>query len=103
MTDDTVINLVQPGSFEDRLTEVLRNGARALAAQAVEPDMAALLGCHADLRTRGRPCSHRASSPERELLTGLGRWPFASRGFAIEARRPAIRSAIRFSSTLLPP
>lgn len=35
---------MQPGSFEDRLTQVLRNGARALAAQAVEPDVAALLG-----------------------------------------------------------
>ncbi|MBR2813057.1 MAG: hypothetical protein IKE60_00285 [Reyranella sp.] len=65
MTDDTVINLVQPGSFEDRLTEVLRNGARALAAQAVETDVAAFLGRHADFRTgdgRARIVRHRRSA-----------------------------------------
>ena len=39
MTDDTVIKLMQPGSFEDPLTEVLRNGARALLAQAVEAEV----------------------------------------------------------------
>jgi putative transposase len=36
VTDDTVIKLLQPGSFDDPLTEVLRTGARALLAQAVE-------------------------------------------------------------------
>ena len=30
MTDDNVIKLVQPGTFTDPLTEILRNGARAL-------------------------------------------------------------------------
>ena len=32
----TVIKLIQPGTFNDQLTDVLRNGARALLAQAVE-------------------------------------------------------------------
>ena len=50
VTDDSVIKLVQPGSFEDPLTEVLRSGARALLAQAVEAEVAAFLGRHIDLR-----------------------------------------------------
>jgi hypothetical protein len=33
VTDPNVFQLSQPGSFADPLTEVLRNGARALLAQ----------------------------------------------------------------------
>jgi putative transposase len=50
VTNDSVIKLVQPGSFDDPLTEVLRNGARALLAQAVEAEVAAFLNRHSDLR-----------------------------------------------------
>ena len=41
MSDANVVKLLQPGSFADPLTEVLRNGARALLAQAI------LLACAA--------------------------------------------------------
>jgi len=51
VSNDTAIKLVQPGSFEDPLTEVLRSGARALLAQAVEAEVAAFLSRHGDLRT----------------------------------------------------
>jgi hypothetical protein len=37
-----------PGTFADPLTEVLRNGARALLSHTVEAGVAALLDCHAD-------------------------------------------------------
>ena len=43
MTDTNVFQFSQPGTFADPLTEVLRNGARALLAQAVEAEVAALL------------------------------------------------------------
>ena len=36
MTETNVFQLCQPGIFADPLTEVLRNGARALLVQAVE-------------------------------------------------------------------
>ncbi len=36
MQNDNVTKLIQPGTFDDPLTEVLRNGARTLLAQAVE-------------------------------------------------------------------
>lgn len=105
MTDDSVIKLVQPGSFEDPLTEVLRNGARALLAQAVEAEAAAFLGRHTDLRTedgRARIVRH-GHLPEREILTGLG---------SLAVRQPRVRDRgavagdperIRFRSALLPP
>ncbi len=41
MREDTVVQLRQPGSFEDDpLTEVLRLGARRLLGQAVEAEVA---------------------------------------------------------------
>ncbi|MGY3412932.1 hypothetical protein ACVWZV_009098 [Bradyrhizobium sp. GM5.1] len=48
MSNDNVIHLIQPEIFDDQLTEVLRNGACALLAQAVEAEVADFLG-HADL------------------------------------------------------
>jgi hypothetical protein len=43
VTDSNVFQLSQPGTFSDPLTEVLRNGARALLSQAVEAEVATLL------------------------------------------------------------
>lgn len=40
MSNDNVTKLIQPGAFDDPLTEILRNGARALLAQAVEAEVA---------------------------------------------------------------
>lgn len=105
MTEDTVIKLVQPGSFEDPLTEVLRNGARAPLAHAVEAEVASFLGGHADLRTddgRARIVRH-GHLPEREILTGLG--PVAVRQPRVRDRGAAAGDPerIRFSSALLPP
>ena len=51
VSNDNVIRLIQPGTFDDQLTEVLRNGARTLLAQAVEAEVADFLGKHADLKT----------------------------------------------------
>ena len=105
MTDDTVIKLMQPGSFEDPLTEVLRNGARALLAQAVEAEVAAFLARHTDLRTedgRARIVRH-GHLPGREILTGLG--PLAVHQPRVRDRGAASSDPerIRFNSALLPP
>jgi putative transposase len=43
VTDTNVFQLVQPGTFADRLTEVLRDGARTLLAQAVETEVAGFI------------------------------------------------------------
>lgn len=50
MTDDTVIQLHQSGSFsDDPLTDNLRSGARQLLAQAIEAEVAAHISAHSDL------------------------------------------------------
>jgi len=103
VTDTNVFALVQPGTFTDRLTDVLRDGARALLAQAVEAEVAGFLGEHADKRTddgRHRLVRH-GHLPERSIITGIG---------AVEVCVPRVRDRlsgtddrIRFSSAILPP
>ena len=51
VTASNVSKLVPPGTFTDPLTEILRNGARALLAQAVEAEVADFLAQHADKLT----------------------------------------------------
>ena len=103
MTDTNVFELSQPGSFADPLTEVLRNGARALLAQAVEAEVAALLSCHADkLSDDGRQRLVRHGHlPKREIMTGIG--PVAVRCPRVRDRVGEGAERIRFSSAILPP
>ncbi len=103
MTETNVFQLSQPGTFADPLTEVLRNGARALLSQAVEAEVAALLGCHADKLTddgRQRLVRH-GYLPEREIVTGIG--PVAVRCPRVRDRVGEGAERIRFSSAILPP
>ena len=44
MSKDNIIKLIQPGNVDDQLTEILRNGARALLAQAIEAEVSDFLG-----------------------------------------------------------
>ncbi len=53
MTDDTIVQFRQPGSFsDDPLTEVLRVGARQLLGQAIEAEVEAHIAAHEHLRDR---------------------------------------------------
>src|SRR5712672_1667600 len=105
VSNDNVIQLIQPGIFDDQLTEVLRNGARALLAKAVEAEVADFLGQHADLKTRDghqRVVRH-GHLPEREVMTGIG--PVAVRQPRVRDREAAAADPdrIRFSPSILPP
>lgn len=103
MTEINVFQLSQPGAFSDPLTEVLRNGARALLVQAVEAEVSALLDSHADKRTaegRHRLVRH-GHLPEREIMTGIG--PVAVRCPRVRDRGGAGSERISFSSAILPP
>jgi len=76
VTNTNVIKLAQPGTFTDSLTEILRNGARALLTQAVETEVADFLGRYANLKTEAgrrqegtrRAC--RRHPRERAILEG---------------------------------
>ena len=105
MSNDNVIQLIQPGIFDDQLTEVLRNGARALLAKAIEAEVADFLGQHADLKTADghqRVVRH-GHLPEREVMTGIG--PVAVRQPRVRDREAAATDPgrIRFSPSILPP
>jgi putative transposase len=103
VTETNVFQLSQPGTFADPLTEVLRNGARALLAQAVEAEVAVLLSSHADKRTddgRARLVRH-GHLPEREIMTGIG--PVAVHCPRVRDRVGEGSERIRFSSAILPP
>ena len=98
MTETNVFQLSQPGTFADPLTEVLRNGARALLAQAIEAEVAALLASHTEKRTedgRQRLVRH-GHLPEREIMTGIG--PVAVRCPRVRDRLGEGAERIRFSS-----
>jgi putative transposase len=103
MEENKIITLRQPGEVADPLTEVLRNGARVLLAQAVEAEVAEALAAHAHLMTdegRRRLVRH-GHMPERTIQTGIG--PVTVRQPRIRDRGGADGERIRFSSTLLPP
>ena len=105
MPNDNVTKLIQPGAFDDPLTEILRTGARTLLAQAVEAEVADFLSQHADLKTEEgcqRVVRH-GHLPEREVMTGIG---------PVSVRQPRVRDRgvgaeavdrIRFTPAILPP
>jgi putative transposase len=103
--NDNVTKLVQPGTFDDPLTEVLRNGARTLLAQAIEAEVAEFLGKHAELKTEdgGQRVVRHGHLPEREVMTGIG--PVAVRQPRVRDRGAAADAPerIRFTPTILPP
>lgn len=103
MTKDTVVAFRAPEGFSpDPLTDLLRQGARELIAQAVEAELNAFLAAHAD-QTDGagrRRLVRHGHLPEREVQTGIG---------AVPVKVPRVRdrapegAPLRFTSTILPP
>jgi len=84
MQENTVTKLIQPEEFEDHLTEVLRNGAQRLLAQAVEAEVECFLASHAELELpdgRKRIVRH-GHLPERDIQTGIG---------AVRVKMPRVR------------
>jgi putative transposase len=102
VTETNVFQLAQPGTFDDSLTDVLREGARALLARAVEAEVAEFLSRHADRTTadgRQRVVRH-GHLPERSIMTGIG--PVAVRQPRVRDRVSDGGERIRFSPHILP-
>jgi putative transposase len=101
VSNDNVLELRNPGvssAVRDALTEVLRDGARTLLAQAVEAEVAEYLARYQGERDEiGRARMVRNGYlPERTIQTGLGQ-------VAVKAPRVHDRSGqVRFSSSLVP-
>ena len=102
MTDSTVLAFRQPGEIADPLTEILRQGARELLAQAIEAEVSAHLEAHTHLKTdQGlqRIVRH-GHGPEREILTGIG--PVPVRRAKTRDRGADGAEPVRFFSAILP-
>ena len=99
----SIVRLRQPDELDDPLTNILRSGARALLAQAIEMEAAAFLAAMGDLKLadgRDRLVRH-GHGPERAIQTGIGpvevaRVKIRDRGAAGAGER------IRFTSAILP-
>ena len=102
---DTVVSIEEPNTTRDMLTEVLREGAQKLLAEAVQAELEELLEEYAAHRDEeGRQSLVRNGYlPKREIQTGIG---------GIEVRIPRVRDRrsgqeseeiIRFRSSLVPP
>src|SRR5260370_15475401 len=101
VSNDNVLELKKPGvssAVRDALTEVLRDGARNLLAQAVEAEVTEFLARYqGDQDESGRTRMVRNGHlPERTIQTGLGQ-------VAVKAPRVHDRSGqVRFNSNLVP-
>lgn len=105
MKKDNLIELKNPEPFiDDPITEILRNGARELLAEALEAEIKGFLSQYADLKDdHGRMrVTRNGCLPEREIQTGIG--PVPVKAPRIRDRQPEDESdRIRFSSLILPP
>ncbi len=106
MSEDTVVSFSHPDKIliTDPLTGVLRAGARRLLADAVEAEVEAFIGAHADLSDDGgrRRVVRHGYLPERSVQTGIG--PVVVRRPRVRDRQPeGVGGRIRFTSSILPP
>ncbi len=89
-----------PGSIQDSLTDLLRQGARGLIEKAVEAELQGLLDQYENVTDLGgrQAVVRNGYLPERDILTGLGPVP---------VRVPKVRDrsggGIKFNSALVPP
>ena len=102
MKNDKVVTLKNPGvpgEVQDLLTEILREGAQQLLAQAIEMEVAEFLDRYRDVRddTGRRRMVRNGHLPSRTIQTGIGEVP---------VKAPRVRDregTIRFTSSILPP
>ncbi len=102
--DTTILPFRQSEKIDDPLTEIAREGARRMLAEALVAEADAFVAGFSEERLadgRHRIVRH-GFGPERQLQTGIG---------AVEVRRPKVRdrgleradvSKIRFTSSILP-
>jgi putative transposase len=104
MSNDNVIELQKTTTFiDDPITEILRQGARKLLAQALETEIEVFINQYKELKDElGRQRIVRNGHlPERDIQTGIGAVPVKAPRIRDRHARPSKR--IKFSSSILPP
>jgi hypothetical protein len=81
MSNDNVFKLIQPGAFDNKLTEILRQGARTLLAQAVEAEVsthaAQRISAPNDLSDAALTVMSGSAARSRSHSSALSRWAVA--------------------------
>lgn len=104
MAQDNLIDLKNPESvIDDPISEILRNGARKLLAQALETEIEVFLNQYTELKDQqGRQRIVRNGYlPERKIQSGVG--AITVKAPRVRDRHPHPSKRIRFSSAILPP
>ncbi|MBV8316926.1 MAG: IS256 family transposase [Planctomycetaceae bacterium] len=98
----TDIRIVPLPQCQDVLTEILRDGARRMLAEAIEAEVAAWVDTHAHLRDAAgrRQVVRNGHLPERTIQTGIGEIPVQQP--RVQDRRPAEQRE-KFTPAVLPP
>src|SRR3954469_9548946 len=98
----TDIRIVPLTKCQHALTDIPRDGARRLLAEAIEAEVAAWIDAHAHLKDPAgrRQVVRNGHLPERAIQTGLG--PIAVQQPRVHDRRPAEQRE-KFPSAILPP
>jgi putative transposase len=98
----TDIRIVPLPQGQDVLTEILRDGARRMLAEAVEAEVAAWIDARAHLKDQDglRQVVRNGHLPERTIQTGIGAIPVQQP--RVQDRRPAERRET-FTPAVLPP
>jgi transposase-like protein len=98
MSDNNVLALKQPENINDPLTQLIKDGAKKLIAQALEAELQELLDRFGDQKVDGtQRVVRNGFLPEREIHTGVG---------PVEVKVPKVRDrerqGVKFNSTLIP-
>jgi len=104
MKKDTAIEFKKPDVLvEDPLTDILRQGARQLLAQALEVEIESFMNQYAQIRDAAgkRQVVRNGYGPERKIQTGIG--DVKVRAPKVTDRRKTGEEKIRFVSKILPP
>ena len=100
MSKNNVVDIKNPGTITDALTEMLKAGAEQLIHQAVQAELAVFMGQYSkQLTDEGKASVVRNGyQPERKILTGIG---------SVPVRMPKVRAKegnpVTFHSALVPP
>src|SRR3954451_13292271 len=103
MTESTTdIRIVPLPQGQDVLTEILRDGARRMLAEAIEAEVATWIDAHAHLRDAAgrRQVVRNGHLPERTIQTGIGDIPVQQP--RVHDRRPPEQRE-KFTPAVLPP
>ncbi len=103
MSESTIdIRIVPLPQSQDVLTDLLRDGAKRLLAEAIEAEVATWIDAHAHLKSQAgrRQVVRNGHLPERTIQTGIG--PIEVQQPRVHDRRPAEQRE-KFASAILPP